>query len=119
MIVDEAAISGTPNLDTAVAYVLGRGGSVRLVGDNQQLASVSAGGVVRDIAETVGAVTLTEIMRFTDPAEGAASLATGLGTRPGSASTSTTTESGSATPPPSWTRPTPGGPPTKRPDSTR
>jgi len=75
LIVDEAAISGTPSLDTSVAYVLGCGGSVRLVGDNQQLASVSAGGVVRDIADTVGAVTLTEIMRFTDPAEGAASLA--------------------------------------------
>jgi len=75
LIVDEAAMSGTPNLDTAVAYVLGRGGSVRLVGDTQQLASVSAGGVVRDIAETVGAVTLSEIMRFTDPSEGVASLA--------------------------------------------
>jgi len=75
VIVDEAAMSGTPNLDIAVAYVLGRGGSVRLVGDDQQLASVSAGGVVRDIAETVGAVTLSEVMRFTDPAEGAASLA--------------------------------------------
>ncbi len=75
VIVDEAAMSGTPNLDVAVAYVLGRGGSVRLVGDTQQLASVSAGGVVRDIAETVGAVTLTEVMRFRDPAEGAASLA--------------------------------------------
>jgi conjugative relaxase-like TrwC/TraI family protein len=75
VIVDEAAMSGTPNLDVAVAYVLGRGGSVRLVGDDQQLASVSAGGVVRDIAETVGAVTLSEVMRFTDPAEGAASLA--------------------------------------------
>jgi len=75
VIVDEAAMSGTPTLDTAVAYVLGRGGSVRLVGDNQQLASVSAGGVVRDIADTVGAVTLSEVMRFHDPAEGAASLA--------------------------------------------
>jgi len=75
VIVDEAAMSGTPTLDTAVAYVLGCGGSVRLVGDTQQLASVSAGGVVRDIADTVGVVTLTEIMRFHDPAEGAASLA--------------------------------------------
>ena len=75
VIVDEAAMSGTPHLDTAVAYVLGCGGSVRLVGDTQQLASVSAGGVVRDIADTLGAVTLTEIMRFHDPAEGAASLA--------------------------------------------
>jgi len=74
VIVDEAGMAGTPQLDTAVAHILARGGSVRLVGDDQQLASVSAGGVVRDIADTVGAVTLAEVVRFTDPAEGAASL---------------------------------------------
>ncbi len=75
VIVDEAGMAGTPGLDAVVAYVVGRGGCVRLVGDDQQLASVSAGGVVRDIAETVGAVTLSEVVRFADPAEGAASLA--------------------------------------------
>jgi len=75
VIVDEAGMAGTPQLDTAVAHILARGGSVRLVGDDQQLASVSAGGVVRDIADTLGAVTLAEVVRFTDPAEGAASLA--------------------------------------------
>jgi AAA domain/DNA primase catalytic core, N-terminal domain/Toprim-like len=58
-----------------VDYVLGRGGSVRLVGDDQQLASISAGGVLRDIAEQVGVVTLSELQRFADPAEGAATLA--------------------------------------------
>jgi len=36
---------------------------------------VAAGGVLRDIAETAGAVTLSELIRFKDPAEGAASLA--------------------------------------------
>ena len=46
-------------LDAAVAYVLGRGGCVRLVGDDRQLASVAAGGLLREIAATAGAVTLT------------------------------------------------------------
>jgi len=75
VVVDEAAMAATGALDTAVDFVLGRGGSVRLVGDDQQLASVSAGGVVRDIAETCGAVTLSHVVRFTNPAEGSASLA--------------------------------------------
>ena len=56
-------------------FIVGRGGSVRLVGDDQQLAAIGAGGVLRDIAHTHGAVRLTELHRFTDPAEGAASLA--------------------------------------------
>ena len=56
-------------------YVLSRGGSVRLIGDDQQLAAIGAGGVLRDIAVTHGALQLSELMRFTDPAEGAASLA--------------------------------------------
>jgi len=75
VVVDEAAMAATGALDTAVDFVLGRGGSVRLVGDDQQLASVSAGGVVRDIAETCGAVTLSHVVRFADPVEGSASLA--------------------------------------------
>lgn len=75
VVVDEAGMAGTPDLDAMVAFVLERGGSVRLVGDDQQLASVSCGGVLRDIAKTAGAVTLTDVMRFTDPAEGAATLA--------------------------------------------
>ena len=48
---------------------------MRLIGDDQQLAAVGAGGVLRDITETHGAVQLTEVMRFADPAEAAASLA--------------------------------------------
>jgi AAA domain len=52
-----------------------RGGSVRLIGDDQQLAAIGAGGVLRDIQATHGAVRLAELLRFADPAEGAASLA--------------------------------------------
>jgi hypothetical protein len=52
-----------------------RGASVRLVGDDQQLAAIGAGGVLRDIKHTHGALQLTELHRFTNPAEAAASLA--------------------------------------------
>ena len=68
-------MADTLTLDAAVAFVTARGGQVRLIGDNQQLAAIGAGGVLRDIATTHGALHLSELMRFTDPAEGAASLA--------------------------------------------
>lgn len=52
---------------------------MRLVGDDQQLAAVAAGGVFADLAQLGHAhgttATLTELHRFTDPAEGAATLA--------------------------------------------
>ncbi|RBY98105.1 TrwC relaxase [Blastococcus sp. TF02-8] len=75
VIVDEAGMAGTLELSRIVEFVLGRGGSVRLVGDDRQLASVAAGGVLREIAATHGAVTLTELVRFTDGAEAAATVA--------------------------------------------
>jgi hypothetical protein len=68
-------MADTLSLDTAVAFVVRRGGSVRLVGDDQQLAAVGAGGVLRDIQASHGAARLTELHRFADPAEAAASLA--------------------------------------------
>jgi conjugative relaxase-like TrwC/TraI family protein len=75
VIIDEAGMADTLSLDTAVQFVISRGGSVRLVGDDQQLAAIGAGGVLRDIKHTHGALRLTELHRFTDPAEAAASLA--------------------------------------------
>jgi conjugative relaxase-like TrwC/TraI family protein len=75
VVIDEAGMADTLTLDAAVDFIVGRGGSVRLVGDDQQLAAIGAGGVLRDIAHTHGAVRLTELHRFTDPAEGFASLA--------------------------------------------
>jgi conjugative relaxase-like TrwC/TraI family protein len=74
VVIDEAGMASTADLDLAVQFVLDRGGSVRLVGDDQQLASVAAGGVLRDIATTTGAITLTDVVRFEDNAEGLASL---------------------------------------------
>ncbi len=68
-------MAGTAELARAVRLVLRAGGSVRLVGDDAQLAAVGAGGVLRDVARSAGAVTLSQVLRFADPAEAAASLA--------------------------------------------
>jgi DNA primase catalytic core len=75
VVIDEAGMADTLTLDAAVEFIVGCGGSVRLIGDDQQLAAIGAGGVLRDIAHTHGVVRLTELLRFTDPAEGFASLA--------------------------------------------
>ena len=75
VVIDEAGMADTLSLDAAVSYILERGGSVRLIGDDQQLSAIGAGGVLRDIRATHGALQLTELVRFRDPAEGAASLA--------------------------------------------
>jgi hypothetical protein len=74
VIIDEAGMADTLSLDTAVQFAIARGVSIRLVGDDQQLAAIGAGGVLRDIQHTHGALRLTELHRFTDPGEAAASL---------------------------------------------
>jgi conjugative relaxase-like TrwC/TraI family protein len=75
VIIDEAGMADTLTLDAAVQFAIDRGASVRLIGDDQQLAAIGAGGVLRDLTHIHGALHLTELHRFTDPAEAAASLA--------------------------------------------
>ena len=75
VVVDEAGMADTLSLAAVVDFTIARGASVRLIGDDQQLAAIGAGGVLRDITATHGALHLTQLMRFTDPAEAAASLA--------------------------------------------
>jgi conjugative relaxase-like TrwC/TraI family protein len=74
VIVDEAGMADTLTLDQAIGHITSRGGSVRLIGDDQQLAAVGAGGVLRDIATGSGVCRLDELVRFSSPAEAAASL---------------------------------------------
>jgi hypothetical protein len=68
-------MADTLTLDSVVGFVVALGGSVRLIGDDQQLAAIGAGGILRDIKHTHGALQLTELHRFTNPAEAQASLA--------------------------------------------
>lgn len=75
IIIDEAGKAGTLELDAVITHALARGASIRLVGDDCQLASISAGGVMRDIAATTDALTLSELVRFGSTAESAATLA--------------------------------------------
>ncbi len=75
LIIDEAGMADTLTLDTTVQFALERGASLRLIGDDQQLAAIGAGGVLRDIQHSHGALHLAEVHRFTNPAEATASLA--------------------------------------------
>ncbi|MGI8523448.1 MAG: AAA family ATPase [Nocardioides sp.] len=104
VVIDEAGMADTLTLDRVIAYAVDRGAVVRLIGDDQQLAAIGAGGVLRDIAATHGALRLDELVRFTDPTEGTASLDLRDGDLPRSGTTSTTTGSTSATRSPARTR---------------
>jgi conjugative relaxase-like TrwC/TraI family protein len=74
LVVDEAGMADTITLDRVIGFAVARGATVRLIGDDQQLAAIGAGGVLRDIARTHGAVRLDEVVRFDDPVEAEASL---------------------------------------------
>ena len=75
MIIDEAGMADTLSLDAAVQFVIGRGGSVRLVGDDQQLAAIGAGGALRDIEISSRRAPADRAAPVHDPAEAAATLA--------------------------------------------
>ncbi|WP_375426500.1 MobF family relaxase [uncultured Friedmanniella sp.] len=75
LIIDEAGMADTRSLATVSTWAADRGASIRLVGDDQQLAAIGAGGILRDLRQHSHTVQLTELMRFADPAESAATLA--------------------------------------------
>lgn len=75
VIIDEAGMADTLTLRAVIEFALRRGASVRLVGDDQQLAAIGCGGVLRDIEDQHGALRIAELLRFEDPAEAAATLA--------------------------------------------
>ncbi|MCF4122058.1 relaxase domain-containing protein [Antribacter sp. KLBMP9083] len=74
VLVDEAGMADTLTLDRVIGYALERGASVRLIGDDQQLAAIGAGGILRDLTRHHDAVRLEAPVRFTDPAEARATL---------------------------------------------
>lgn len=83
IIVDEAGMASTAGLDAVVAHAKAKGASIRAFCDDKQLAAVAAGGVIRDIAEEYGALALSDVVRFTDPVNGAAEGAASLALREG------------------------------------
>jgi conjugative relaxase-like TrwC/TraI family protein len=75
VVIDEAGMADTLTLASVIELAVTRGASVRLIGDDRQLAAIGAGGLLRDVAATHGAIRLDELVRFTDPGEAEASLA--------------------------------------------
>lgn len=74
ILVDEASMAGTLNLDRVTALAAHAGAQVRLLGDTHQLGAVASGGALRLIATKAGATELTDLHRFADPEFAAASL---------------------------------------------
>ncbi|GJF18149.1 hypothetical protein NGTWS1803_06870 [Mycolicibacterium cyprinidarum] len=83
VVIDEAGKASTAELDAVISYALARGASVRLIGDDHQLASVSAGGVLRDLAAHRHTLTLSEVVRFGETERGRAEAAASLALRAG------------------------------------
>jgi len=74
VLIDEAGMAGTRQLDRVLADAATAGAVVRLLGDPHQLAAVEAGGALRLIARAGGAVELDRLHRFATPGEADASL---------------------------------------------
>src|SRR5699024_921137 len=64
VIVDEVGMLPTALLDDLITRSQQAGAVVRLVGDDQQLAAVEAGGAIRLFAHDKGAVRLDQVVRF-------------------------------------------------------
>ncbi|WP_226367357.1 MobF family relaxase [Pseudonocardia sp. ICBG162] len=84
VIVDEAGMSSTDELDEIMARVTGAGGKVLLTGDHHQLTSVGAGGILAQLVDDApGSATrvfeLTEVRRFENVWEREASLGLRVG----------------------------------------
>jgi conjugative relaxase-like TrwC/TraI family protein len=72
VLVDEAGMAGTLNLDALVKMAAENGATVRLLGDPRQLGAVESGGALRLLAAESDPVELTALYRFRDADEAAA-----------------------------------------------
>ncbi|WP_342661713.1 ATP-dependent RecD-like DNA helicase (plasmid) [Rhodococcus ruber] len=74
LLVDEAGMASARDLADLTRIATDAGAVVRLLGDPQQLASVEAGGVLRDLADRTNAPFLRKVHRFATDGEAEASL---------------------------------------------
>jgi conjugative relaxase-like TrwC/TraI family protein len=74
VVVDEAGMAATTDLANLTRHAVAAGASIRLIGDDRQLAAIGAGGLLRDLAENRSTVRLSDAVRFADPSEATAAL---------------------------------------------
>ncbi|WP_405132934.1 MobF family relaxase [Nocardia sp. NBC_01388] len=79
LLVDEAAMAATFDLDALLALADTHGAIIRGIGDPEQLSAVESGGIIRTIARDNHSPALSELVRFTDPEEAEATLAVRAG----------------------------------------
>ncbi len=79
LVVDEAGMIGTRQIERVLSHARDAGAKVVLVGDPEQLQAIEAGAAFRSIAEQHGAAEITEVRRQRDDwqKEATRSLATG------------------------------------------
>ena len=66
LVIDEAGLTGTRQMDRVLSAARDAGAKVVLVGDPEQLQAIEAGAAFRSLAEAHGAVEITEIRRQRD-----------------------------------------------------
>jgi ATP-dependent exoDNAse (exonuclease V) alpha subunit len=74
VVMDEASMTGNPDLADVISQAAASGAKVILAGDTQQLQAVESGGGLCMLAGALGFVQLTEPVRFREQWEQAASL---------------------------------------------
>ncbi|MER5888046.1 MobF family relaxase [Streptomyces sp. NPDC001941] len=74
VLVDEAGMAGTLQLDQILTHAASAGAVIRLLGDPHQLAAVEAGGALRLISQASTTRELDQLHRFRVPGEADASL---------------------------------------------
>jgi Ti-type conjugative transfer relaxase TraA len=63
LVIDEAGMVGTRQMERVLSHARDAGAKVILVGDPQQLQAIEAGAAFRSIAQDIGSVEITEIRR--------------------------------------------------------
>ncbi|MGH3492013.1 MAG: MobF family relaxase [Sciscionella sp.] len=79
LLVDEAGMAGTLNLQRLLEIAEKRGATLRLLGDHRQLGAVESGGALRLLAHATRHVELDTLYRFKNPAEAKATLKLSIG----------------------------------------
>ncbi len=79
LLVDEAGMAGTLNLQRLLQIAEKRGATLRLLGDHRQLSAVESGGALRLLAHATRHIELSTLYRFNNPAEAEATLKISLG----------------------------------------
>ncbi len=79
LLVDEAGMAGTLNLQRLLEITEKRGATLRLLGDHRQLSAVESGGALRLLAHATSHVELSTLYRFKNPAEAEATQKISVG----------------------------------------